>query len=520
MRSPVSGLTVYLVLSFAMVAGMAYDEGSRHRAFFPTVTALAANNLFHAALANGFFASLYLFGWSVTRLFLGKLNQTERVRVTEKFFVYFIDMLLGLGLFRTHLNYWAVVQVSATMVFRILHQVCSARLDTLEQAMQLSVVGLVRFAGLLLTLFYVDIALVYYFFDVGMQDGFGLSMLLCLEFMVMAISAFSVTVKLTLHQYEQFRGGIWEPRGRYRFYCDIATEAVSCLLYIGFFVVMTRYTFTPLHIIRHLVDNGARLTRAVRDCTNYRSLVAKLEKLGDPTEEELEADRNCSVCLGDIETPAGAKRLPCRHCFHSQCLTRWLERNNTCPYCRAEIEPMLTRNLGAAPHPPNAAAQQPQPPPRAVLAAVEMPAEDAIQHVYIQYLRAHRLANIAREEAHRAEGADDGAAQPAGAAGLDAAGADTRSEGSNNSPPPPTPGDHTATPFASASGDRLPGSLESSAELALQRSVESPTGSIRSQLAAYKRYHATVQKAQEQLEMDLRRVAAVERLIGDRTATA
>ena len=42
---------------------------------------------------------------------------------------------------------------------------------------------------------------------------------------------------------------------------------------------------------------------------------------------------SCSICLDDILS--SDHETPCRHVFHLPCLTRWLELNPTCPYCRA-----------------------------------------------------------------------------------------------------------------------------------------------------------------------------------------
>ena len=30
-------------------------------------------------------------------------------------------------------------------------------------------------------------------------------------------------------------------------------------------------------------------------------------------------------------------KLPCRHCYHVNCVTQWLESHNTCPMCRYKM---------------------------------------------------------------------------------------------------------------------------------------------------------------------------------------
>jgi len=43
----------------------------------------------------------------------------------------------------------------------------------------------------------------------------------------------------------------------------------------------------------------------------------------------------CSICLADA--PEERLEMPCGHAFGKECLTHWLEQNNTCPMCRKEL---------------------------------------------------------------------------------------------------------------------------------------------------------------------------------------
>lgn len=48
------------------------------------------------------------------------------------------------------------------------------------------------------------------------------------------------------------------------------------------------------------------------------------------------SDATCIICREEMTT---AKRLSCGHLFHVQCLRSWLERQHTCPTCRAPVAP-------------------------------------------------------------------------------------------------------------------------------------------------------------------------------------
>ncbi|KAM0942602.1 putative transcription factor C2H2 family [Dioscorea sansibarensis] len=51
---------------------------------------------------------------------------------------------------------------------------------------------------------------------------------------------------------------------------------------------------------------------------------------------------SCAVCkeeflLGGEEEEEEVKRLPCSHCYHSECILPWLKERNTCPVCRRKL---------------------------------------------------------------------------------------------------------------------------------------------------------------------------------------
>lgn len=46
----------------------------------------------------------------------------------------------------------------------------------------------------------------------------------------------------------------------------------------------------------------------------------------------------CPVCLDPMHVGETVKRLPCKHLFHPGCVLPWLEKHNSCPTCRYELE--------------------------------------------------------------------------------------------------------------------------------------------------------------------------------------
>ncbi|KAJ6817751.1 E3 ubiquitin-protein ligase CIP8-like [Iris pallida] len=65
-----------------------------------------------------------------------------------------------------------------------------------------------------------------------------------------------------------------------------------------------------------------------------RSVVEGLPTV-DLNKEEIGVD--CAVCKDEFSAEEKAKRLPCRHYYHEECILPWLGMRNTCPLCRYEL---------------------------------------------------------------------------------------------------------------------------------------------------------------------------------------
>lgn len=49
---------------------------------------------------------------------------------------------------------------------------------------------------------------------------------------------------------------------------------------------------------------------------------------------------NCVICLEDVTQ---CIKLPCGHCYHKECCTKWLTTNASCPICRMNIKDNLPK---------------------------------------------------------------------------------------------------------------------------------------------------------------------------------
>ncbi|KAJ8640212.1 hypothetical protein MRB53_016906 [Persea americana] len=71
--------------------------------------------------------------------------------------------------------------------------------------------------------------------------------------------------------------------------------------------------------------------------TAANSVVANLQTVVLTREDAENNNTLCAVCMDGISVGGQAKRLPCSHLYHVDCILPWLRIRNTCPVCRCEL---------------------------------------------------------------------------------------------------------------------------------------------------------------------------------------
>ncbi|XP_020586452.1 RING-H2 finger protein ATL65-like [Phalaenopsis equestris] len=56
-----------------------------------------------------------------------------------------------------------------------------------------------------------------------------------------------------------------------------------------------------------------------------------------PSVEIADTAAVCAICKDDLPRGSFARRLPCSHHYHSDCIVPWLSLRNSCPLCRSAI---------------------------------------------------------------------------------------------------------------------------------------------------------------------------------------
>jgi E3 ubiquitin-protein ligase synoviolin len=156
--------------------------------------------------------------------------------------------------------------------------------------------------------------------------------------MILATTTVAIFVKYVFYVTDMLMDGQWEKKPVYTFYLELIRDLLHLSMYICFFFVIFMNYGVPLHLLRELYETFRNFQIRVSDYLRYRKITSNMnDRFPDATPEELTAsDATCIICREEM---TNAKKLICGHLFHVHCLRSWLERQQTCPTCRALVVP-------------------------------------------------------------------------------------------------------------------------------------------------------------------------------------
>lgn len=124
---------------------------------------------------------------------------------------------------------------------------------------------------------------------------------------------------------------------------------------VNIFISNLYYTLFTNHYMGRtlsLIEGFKRLRDHIKNIINWKKLMNSIkEDLQNPTQEDLDSDDNCIICRNKM-TIDDSKKLPCNHCIHTHCLSRWIGQKSTCPLCQYDLSQVI-KGLSTTGNPEN-----------------------------------------------------------------------------------------------------------------------------------------------------------------------
>ncbi|XP_055826042.1 ERAD-associated E3 ubiquitin-protein ligase HRD1B-like isoform X2 [Solanum dulcamara] len=332
-------LQTYAGLSLIATLAVIYHAFNSRGQFYPAMVYLSTSKISLVLLLNMGLVVMCIL-WQLTKkIFLGPLREAEVERLNEQSWRELMEILFAITIFRQDFSVTFLAMVTALLLIKGLHWLAQKRVEYIETTptvTRLSHIRIVSFLGFLL---FIDSLFLYDSMNYLIQTRqASVSLFFAFEYMILATTTVSTFVKYVFYISDMLMEGQWENKPVYTFYLELIRDLLHLSLYLCFFMVIFMNYGVPLHLIRELYETFRNFKIRVADYVRYRKITSNMnDRFPDATPEELNAsDATCIICREEMTT---AKKLICGHLFHVHCLRSWLERQHTCPTCRALVVP-------------------------------------------------------------------------------------------------------------------------------------------------------------------------------------
>ncbi|KAM5557917.1 ERAD-associated E3 ubiquitin-protein ligase HRD1B [Rosa sericea] len=332
-------LQTYAGLSLVGTLAIIYHAFSSRGQFYPAMVYLSTSKISLVLLLNMGLVIMCIL-WQLTKkLFLGSLREPEVERLNEQSWREVMEILFAITIFRQDFSVSFLAFVTALLLIKALHWLAQKRVEYIETTPSVPTLSHVRIVSFLGFLFVVDSLFLYSSVStIITTQKPSVSLFFAFEYMILATTTLSTFVKYVFYVSDMIMEGQWERKHVYTFYLELIRDLLHLSMYLCFFIVIFMYYGLPVHLIRELYETFRNFKIRVADYLRYRKITSNMnDRFPDATPEELTAgDATCIICREEMTT---AKKLLCGHLFHVACLRSWLERQHTCPTCRALVVP-------------------------------------------------------------------------------------------------------------------------------------------------------------------------------------
>ncbi|GAV77851.1 zf-RING_2 domain-containing protein [Cephalotus follicularis] len=332
-------LRTYATLSLFATLAVIYHAFNSRGQFYPTMVYLSTSKISLVLLLNMGLVIMCIL-WQLTkRIFLGSLREAEVERLNEQSWREVMEILFAITIFRQDFSVTFLAMVTALLFIKALHWLAHKRVEYIETTPTVPMLSHIRIVSFLGFLLLIDSLFMYSSVKSLLQTRkASVSLFFSFEYMILATTTVSTFIKYVFYVSDMLMEGQWERKAVYTFYLELIRDLLHLSMYLCFFLVIFMNYGVPLHLIRELYETFRNFKVRVADYIRYQKLTSNMnDRFPDATPEELDVgDATCIICREEMTT---AKKLICGHLFHVHCLRSWLERQHTCPTCRALVVP-------------------------------------------------------------------------------------------------------------------------------------------------------------------------------------
>ncbi|CAK0853613.1 unnamed protein product [Prorocentrum cordatum] len=281
---------------------------------------------------NFAFALYLLAGKVVLRIFIGQLRDLEVEQLVDSGRSFLADTILFLVFYGPTIDSKEVatvrcIQYICCVIFmKVLHLITHTRVSHMfEVGVPRLIVNvkLVTLVGLLLAC---DLVAVNHFYSVASKSSTFFTWIF-FEALTMSTLLVVCIFKYSLHMIDVCLDNGWPGKSVCLFYVDLVHDVTAMTIFLVF---MLTFFFQnparlPIYMIADVVQVARKLSHRLQSFRRYRRISNNMEaRFPDATDEEIEQDEYCVICRDSLFEGSDAKKLPCKHCFHIDCLRSWL----------------------------------------------------------------------------------------------------------------------------------------------------------------------------------------------------
>ncbi|XP_057777299.1 ERAD-associated E3 ubiquitin-protein ligase HRD1B-like [Salvia miltiorrhiza] len=326
---------------FSLIAALAiiYHAFDSRGQFYPAMVYLSTSKISLVLLLNMGLVFMCIL-WQLTKkIFLGSLREAEVERLNEQSWREVMEILFAITIFRQDFSVTFLAMVTALLLIKSLHWLAQKRVEYIETTPTVPKLSHVRIVSFMVFLLLIDSIFLYDSVEHLIETRqASVALFFSFEYIILATTTLSTFVKYMFHVSDMLMEGQWEKKAVCTFYLELIRDLLHLTLCMCFFLVIFLNYGVPLHLIRELYETFRNFRIRVADYIRYRKVTSNMkDRFPDATPDELSvSDATCIICREEM---IAAKKLVCGHLFHVNCLRSWLERQNTCPTCRALVIP-------------------------------------------------------------------------------------------------------------------------------------------------------------------------------------